>query len=625
VGVYNYAGATSVGSNGKSINGHAPNSILNVGTLTTQNLRYDANGNMTRGLHGKVMEYDGENRPLSVTYNGNTTRYVYGADGTRLKKIEKAGTSQQTVTVYLNGTEVRNFGQGSSKEELVTHLADEVRISDGGGASSRLDYLHYDQLGSVIGLSNATGSSAERRTYLAFGNISYERTFDLTLKDETKGFIGERYDADAGLQFLNARYYDPELGLFIQPDWLEVTEAGVGANRYSYSFNDPVNLRDPNGNIVPLLGAALLAWNAYQTIMSIYNGAIIISNLTAAIAQQAWTEVGRIVIEYAVDQAVGRIPFVGRYLKGPVLRGLRAIGITPDRVGSMFRTRNPLRASRNSFECINSFDGSTLVVTKDGRKRIDAMLLGEHVLTKDEITGLLNYSPVTKQHISDYSETYEVSVRDFETGNIQVLKASATHPFFARLPENTPMAVGAEGLVYQGPIEWGHWVDTSDLKPGYALLNEDETWAEVVAVDIVRGDLKAYNLTVEDTHTYFVAANDNAAPVWVHNCGGLGRKIEFTGLVRNRPLTDLTDTELTNAFAKAGLNIDTHTLQRLKDPARSEALGIKTLGDVQGIFTRGTFFDAGRGDVGYSYRGVELIVRPNLNLVATLRPAKRGR
>lgn len=63
-----------------------------------------------------------------------------------------------------------------------------------------------------------------------------------------------------------------------------------------------------------------------------------------------------------------------------------------------------------------------------------------------------HYLTVTKQHISDYSETYEVSVRDFETGNIQVLKASATHPFFARLPENTPMAVGAEGLVYQGQL-----------------------------------------------------------------------------------------------------------------------------------------------------------------------------
>ncbi|MDD7973649.1 RHS repeat-associated core domain-containing protein, partial [Roseinatronobacter alkalisoli] len=74
---------------------------------------------------------------------------------------------------------------------------------------------------------------------------------------ETKGWIGERFDEDAGLQYLNARYYDPKLGLFLQPDWFEVTQAGVGTNRYSYSFNDPVNLLDPNGNVVPIAAIAI--------------------------------------------------------------------------------------------------------------------------------------------------------------------------------------------------------------------------------------------------------------------------------------------------------------------------------------------------------------------------------
>ena len=68
---------------------------------------------------------------------------------------------------------------------------------------------------------------------------------------ETKGFIGERFDDGAGLQYLNARYYDPRLGMFLQPDWWEVTSPGVGTNRYSYSFNDPVNGRDPGGHCGP--------------------------------------------------------------------------------------------------------------------------------------------------------------------------------------------------------------------------------------------------------------------------------------------------------------------------------------------------------------------------------------
>jgi hypothetical protein len=36
--------------------------------------------------------------------------------------------------------------------------------------------------------------------------------------------------------------------MFIQPDWLDPTQPGVGLNRVAYSANDPVNLRDPGGN-----------------------------------------------------------------------------------------------------------------------------------------------------------------------------------------------------------------------------------------------------------------------------------------------------------------------------------------------------------------------------------------
>jgi RHS repeat-associated protein len=36
---------------------------------------------------------------------------------------------------------------------------------------------------------------------------------------QERGFMGERGDASTGLQYLNARDYDPKLGRFIQPDW----------------------------------------------------------------------------------------------------------------------------------------------------------------------------------------------------------------------------------------------------------------------------------------------------------------------------------------------------------------------------------------------------------------------
>jgi len=44
--------------------------------------------------------------PLTVTYAGKTTAYVYGADGTRLKKIETDPiTGTQDVTLYVGPLE----------------------------------------------------------------------------------------------------------------------------------------------------------------------------------------------------------------------------------------------------------------------------------------------------------------------------------------------------------------------------------------------------------------------------------------------------------------------------------------------------------------------------------------
>jgi RHS repeat-associated protein len=249
VGAYAYGNTT--------VARHAPTTVTPAGGAA-QTLAYDANGNMTTGLDGKVMTYDTENRPLSVTWLGKKTCYVYGADGTRRKKIENfspvqscdAPTASQPVTLYIGGVEIRNWGQGNA-EEILLYPVPQVRMSltknAGGAVVTKVSTLHRDALGSVRAVTGGAGLKAERALYRPFGEEASTR-FDLSVAMETKGFIGERHDADAGLQYLNARYYDPKLGLFLQPDWWEVTQAGVGTNRYSYAFNDPVNLSDPSGH-----------------------------------------------------------------------------------------------------------------------------------------------------------------------------------------------------------------------------------------------------------------------------------------------------------------------------------------------------------------------------------------
>ncbi|MER8409672.1 RHS repeat-associated core domain-containing protein, partial [Mesorhizobium sp. M1307] len=105
-------------------------------------------------------------------------------------------------------------------------------------------FLHRDHLASVRMVTDATGAIVEATNYATYGerlNTGFQTQ---------KSYIGERFDPETGLLYLNARYMDPLLGRFISPDEWDPTLPGVGTNRYAYAQNDPVNKGDQNGHQV---------------------------------------------------------------------------------------------------------------------------------------------------------------------------------------------------------------------------------------------------------------------------------------------------------------------------------------------------------------------------------------
>ncbi|RMD64559.1 DUF2380 domain-containing protein, partial [Candidatus Parcubacteria bacterium] len=58
-------------------------------------------------------------------------------------------------------------------------------------------------------------------------------------------------DATIGLYFYRARYYDPALGRFVQPDTIVPNPSNPqDLNRYSYVRNNPVRYTDPTGRYI---------------------------------------------------------------------------------------------------------------------------------------------------------------------------------------------------------------------------------------------------------------------------------------------------------------------------------------------------------------------------------------
>jgi len=65
-------------------------------------------------------------------------------------------------------------------------------------------------------------------------------------------YTGQRAEAGLGLYYYGARWYDPALGRFIQPDTIVPNPGDAQAfDRYAYVNNNPLRYTDPTGHYSP--------------------------------------------------------------------------------------------------------------------------------------------------------------------------------------------------------------------------------------------------------------------------------------------------------------------------------------------------------------------------------------
>lgn len=106
--------------------------------------------------------------------------------------------------------------------------------------SSATHYYSADGLGSVTSLTNGSGAGAASYTYDTFGNLAASSG---SLVNPFR-YTAREWDAETGLYFYRARYYDPGTGRFLAEDLLRFSG---GVNLYLYVRNSPTGLVDPSG------------------------------------------------------------------------------------------------------------------------------------------------------------------------------------------------------------------------------------------------------------------------------------------------------------------------------------------------------------------------------------------
>jgi len=108
-------------------------------------------------------------------------------------------------------------------------------------SAQTVEYIHTDALGSPVAVTNASGTVIERTVYEPYGAVLNRPL------NNRPGYTGHVEDAVTGLNYMQQRYYDPQVGRFLSIDPVTATNAGENFNRYWYANNNPYNYTDPDG------------------------------------------------------------------------------------------------------------------------------------------------------------------------------------------------------------------------------------------------------------------------------------------------------------------------------------------------------------------------------------------
>lgn len=211
-----------------------------------QPITYDKMGNPTQWKANKLTWTNGRYLSSFTDQNNKVSNYYYDDCGNRIKK-SVAGTVSQ---FYYHGNEIVTMKTGT---DVIHFTYDQI----GNLFSMKLNNVNYYYLhnvqNDVIGLVDSAGNKVVSYQYDSWGRI-LSVTDSTTTKAGSKNPFRYReyyWDDESQLYFLNTRYYDPEVGRFLNPDDIGVIEIGeVGyndKNLYAYCDNNPIMRVDVNG------------------------------------------------------------------------------------------------------------------------------------------------------------------------------------------------------------------------------------------------------------------------------------------------------------------------------------------------------------------------------------------
>ena len=178
-------------------------------------------------------------RELERMSDGTTTwTFTYDANGMRTSRTD--GTT--TYKYVYNGGSLVQMTVGSN---TLYFTPDTITFNG-------VTYYYVKNLqGDVTAIVDGSGATVATYVYDAWGNLISDEPAANTIGHlnpiRYRGYI---FDSESGFYYLQSRYYDPEVGRFLNADAFASTGQGIlGNNMFVYCLNNPTLFADPYGTI----------------------------------------------------------------------------------------------------------------------------------------------------------------------------------------------------------------------------------------------------------------------------------------------------------------------------------------------------------------------------------------
>ena len=188
----------------------------------------------------------------TVTKNGNTFYYSYDEDGNRTSKSVGDAYTQYMI---FDGIMYGERTYDSNGETVIYYLYDENDNKYGFTYNGTYYYYQFNLQGDVTGIYDANGQLVVQYAYDAWGKLlsvtgSKASTIGQANPIRYRGYY---YDNETGFYYVSSRYYDPEIGRFINADsQLNQKDGILGYNMFAYCHNNPIMYSDPTGHSITL-------------------------------------------------------------------------------------------------------------------------------------------------------------------------------------------------------------------------------------------------------------------------------------------------------------------------------------------------------------------------------------